>query len=259
MVFKKIDESLNNKFSLPMTLIILYFAMLTISIALYALIQIYVDDKGTATNLMIWSATLFAPVAVFYGFHTWKFQLFDQSKIKAIEKLKEKVSEFSKTTFNYRLYSRNLDLLRNRNYDELDKLQDEWVQKAESLRRDIITILEVDGFYFENATDELNKLYELNNGLLDVITNIENAIFILKTCWIGSATPSPLSEGESVEALILKYQYLLDPSDRILNFTLDKDMDLKSLCRDLENKMINNPIKDFFRFLNELLNSAFIK
>lgn len=259
MLFKKIDERLNKKFSLPTTLIILYLAMLTLCIALYALIQIYVDDKSTATNLMIWSATLFAPVAVFYGFYTWKIQLFDQSKIKAIEKLKEKVSEFSKITFNYRFYSRNLDLLRNRNSNEFDKLEKAWVQKAESLRRDIMTILEIDGFYFENGTDELSKLYELNNGLLDLIIDIENASSVLKMCWIGSATPSPLSEGETVEILISKSQYLLDPSDHFLNFELDRNVDLKSLCRDLENEMINNRIKDFFKFLNELLNSVFIK
>lgn len=259
MLVKKTDDGLNKQFSLPTTLIILYLGLLSICIALYALIQIYVDDKATATNLMIWSATLFAPVAVFFGFRTWKIQSFDQSKIKAIEKLKEKVSEFSKITFNYRFYSSNLALLKERNSDEFDKLQKEWVQKSESLRRDIMTILEIDGFYFDNATEELNKLYALNNALLDVITDIENASFILITCWIGSGTPSPLSDGESAETLILKYQYLLDPSDHFLNFKLDRDQDLKSLCLDLENETINDPIKDFFKFLNKLLNSVFNK
>lgn len=65
-------KSLNKDFDLATTLIIIYLALLTLSIALYALIQIYVEDKGTATNLMIWSATLFPTIALLYTFNTWR-------------------------------------------------------------------------------------------------------------------------------------------------------------------------------------------
>ena len=64
----------NKNFDLYTTLIIVYLALLTLCIALYALIQIYVEDKGTATNLMIWSATLFPSIALLYTFNSWKHQ-----------------------------------------------------------------------------------------------------------------------------------------------------------------------------------------
>jgi hypothetical protein len=64
----------NKNFDLYTTLIIVYLALLTLCIALYALIQIYVDDKGTATNLMIWSATLFPSIALLYTFNSWRDQ-----------------------------------------------------------------------------------------------------------------------------------------------------------------------------------------
>ena len=64
----------NKNFDLHTTLIIIYLALLTVCIALYALIQIYVEDKGTATNLMIWSATLFPVIALLYTLNSWKIQ-----------------------------------------------------------------------------------------------------------------------------------------------------------------------------------------
>lgn len=73
-MFEYIMKKLNKPFSLSTTLIIIYLALLSLCIALYALIQIYTDDKGTATNLMIWSATLFPSIALIYTFNTWRSQ-----------------------------------------------------------------------------------------------------------------------------------------------------------------------------------------
>lgn len=46
---------MQNKKNLSITLIIIYLALLAVSIAIYALLQLYVKDidRGTATNLMI--------------------------------------------------------------------------------------------------------------------------------------------------------------------------------------------------------------
>lgn len=67
-------EKLTKPFSFTATLIIIYLGLLALCIAIYALIQIYVGDKGTATNLMIWSATLFPSIALLYTFNAWRYQ-----------------------------------------------------------------------------------------------------------------------------------------------------------------------------------------
>ena len=86
--------SKNKRFDLATTLIIIYLALLTISIALYALIQIYVEDKGTATNLMIWSATLFPTIALLYTFNTWRKQKGSEVLSKLSEILFFEIKEF---------------------------------------------------------------------------------------------------------------------------------------------------------------------
>ncbi|MDO6644327.1 hypothetical protein [Acinetobacter guillouiae] len=85
---------LNKNFDLATTLIIIYLALLSISIALYALIQIYVDDKGTATNLMIWSATLFPTIALLYTFNTWRKQKGSEVLSKLSEILFFEIKDF---------------------------------------------------------------------------------------------------------------------------------------------------------------------
>lgn len=67
---KKLDKD----FDLTTTLIIIYLGLVTISIALYALIQIYVDDEATASSLLGWSATIFGTIALLYTFNSWRDQ-----------------------------------------------------------------------------------------------------------------------------------------------------------------------------------------
>lgn len=69
-----IMEKLNKPIEPITTLVIIYLALVTISIALYALIQIYVDDKSTASDLLSWTATLFATIALLYTFNSWREQ-----------------------------------------------------------------------------------------------------------------------------------------------------------------------------------------
>lgn len=76
---------MNKPFDLHTTLIIIYLALVAVSIALYALIQIFFDDKSTASNLLGWSATLFATIALLYTFNTWR----EQKGSEALSKLSE--------------------------------------------------------------------------------------------------------------------------------------------------------------------------
>ncbi|MQW92097.1 hypothetical protein GFH30_04690 [Acinetobacter wanghuae] len=73
--------------NLVATLLVIYGILCAISIALYALIQLFVDDKPTATNLLLWSATIFAPIAVLMTYTSWKEQKREEEVANLARKL----------------------------------------------------------------------------------------------------------------------------------------------------------------------------
>lgn len=82
-MFSNIMKRLNKPFEPITTLTIIYFALVAVSIALYALIQMYVDDEATASSLLGWSAAMFATIALLYTFNSWRNQ--KGSEVIAIE------------------------------------------------------------------------------------------------------------------------------------------------------------------------------
>lgn len=126
-------EKLNKPFEPITTLIIIYLALIAISIALYALIQIYVDEKELASSLLGWSATMFATIALLYTFNSWKHQ-------RKMEELSILAKEIYKDfTFSYS----NIHQINGIVWDLLEKDED--------------TIN-----YIKNYTEEeLQKLFEI--------------------------------------------------------------------------------------------------
>lgn len=105
-------KRLDKDFDLTTTLIIIYLGLVTISIALYALIQIYVDDEATASSLLGWSATIFATIALLYTFNSWRDQkgsevIANEAKL-IIDKLNESL-EISEN-LKYSLLGMNFDI-----------------------------------------------------------------------------------------------------------------------------------------------------
>lgn len=132
-MISKIMEKLNKPFEPITTLIIIYLALIAISIALYALIQIYVDEKELASSLLGWTATMFATIALLYTFNSWKHQ-------RKMEELSILAKEIYKDfTFSYS----NIHQINGIVWDLLEKDED--------------TIN-----YIKNYTEEeLQKLFEI--------------------------------------------------------------------------------------------------
>lgn len=126
-------EKLNKPFEPITTLIIIYLALVAISIALYAFIQIYVDEKELASSLLGWTATMFATIALLYTFNSWKHQ-------RKMEELSILAKEIYKDfTFSYS----NIHQINGIVWDLLEKDED--------------TIN-----YIKNYTEEeLQKLFEI--------------------------------------------------------------------------------------------------
>ena len=105
-------KRLEKPFELNTTLIIIYLALVAVSIAFYALIQLFVDDKSTASNLLGWTATLFATIALLYTFNTWREQKGSEALSKFSENLYLELSTLNKK-FNdlHRILSENFPVI----------------------------------------------------------------------------------------------------------------------------------------------------
>lgn len=67
---------MNRKSNLGVPLTIIYLALVALSLAIYALLNIYVTIPGQSLimNLLSWTATLFATIALLYTFNSWREQ-----------------------------------------------------------------------------------------------------------------------------------------------------------------------------------------
>lgn len=135
-------ERLKKPFEPITTLVIIYLGLVTVSIALYALIQIYVNDKATASNLLSWTATLFATIALLYTFNSWRDQ-------KGSEVLSKKCQNII------------LDF-------------DIYINKATST-----LILLLSSLASNNKDHHISKLFHEKSETLDVYSKIERELIIL--------------------------------------------------------------------------------
>jgi len=172
----------NKNFDLATTLIIIYLALLTLSVAIYALIQIYVDDKGTATNLMIWSATLFPSIALIYTYNTWRKQKGSEVLSKISEILFFEIKNFFEINKNIMEEHRD-DILNKviKNIEiPLSKADTELTDKLDLQFQNIIHKVYLIYKYTNN--DDLKKhVQEFNNSYIEYQTFRKDIYFGMKT------------------------------------------------------------------------------
>lgn len=158
-------ERLKKPFEPMTTLVIIYLGLVTVSIALYALIQIYVDDKATASNLLSWTATLFATIALLYTFNSWR----DQKGSDVLSKLAEQS-----------LYDLiNLEKLQNNFYEKYtDKINNErFNSRIFSISNIYINEIQIFNENMEKVTNNLIliKIKTNDNNIIKLIRNINKS------------------------------------------------------------------------------------
>lgn len=142
-MIKKIMKKLHKPFEPITTLTIIYFALVAVSIALYALIQIFFKlDTATATGLLGWSATMFATIALLYTVNTWREQ-----------KNSEVLSTIALSA-----------------YEKTDKLLDSYYKLKDVL-------LEINQYNFEGLTFE--DIYDNLNIFNELIDSINRDIYLI--------------------------------------------------------------------------------
>lgn len=139
---------MRNKQNLTVTLTIIYLALLALCIAFYAIIQMYVTDKSTATNLMIWSATLFAPIGAYFVLLQWK----EQKRIEELSILAKNIYKRFNSNFSniHRISNLVSDLL------ERDEHTIEYVKNLEEE--------ELERFFKIEAEDDLIEFMDIINN-----------------------------------------------------------------------------------------------
>lgn len=132
------------------TMIAIYAILLTLCIAIYAFIDFFKIDKSLASNLLVWSATLFAPIALLMTYENWR-----------AEKASEVIAEEAKQTIKDVLEMiKIINYLKQDHYD--DELRTEQFKRFKLLFENCVSnILYIDDcINVSGLKDELFKLSE---------------------------------------------------------------------------------------------------
>lgn len=131
------------KENILVTLLAVYAILLTLCIALYALIDISGIDKGSATNLMVWSATLFATISLLYTFNSWRIQKGSDVLSKLSEKSFYKlinIEELHNIFYDRYTYNINLERFNNRIFN-IEKIYLIEIKKVDENIDELLKIL----------------------------------------------------------------------------------------------------------------------
>lgn len=252
-------------------IVIYIFLTLALTILYFYLGGLYSEDLGlNSKDVAKWSrydlisiflgvGAFMAPIAVLLGFDLWKRQLFETSKIKMLGELKNIVSKQREITEKYRL-SDNAENLRNLEGAVFKANEKKWSDEFENYRWEIMKILETDGFYIGIDSNEIKKLYELNNSTLKIITDLESAAMQLEFCWIGNASIGKQEDEKDLDenTVILKRIFLISPTNIYVKMNLDRNPNLKEIFSDYEKEVIYKKLNDFYDYLNILLKEAYL-
>lgn len=118
--------------NLVATLLAVYAIILTLCIAIYAIFKLLKVDITLATNLLIWSATIFAPIAVLMTYTSWreqkKAELLSNLAQNELKRYAEIINELNKLDWSFQ------KLIRNQNYTDEKKIFDKLLNKLVKIR-----------------------------------------------------------------------------------------------------------------------------
>ncbi|WP_228761257.1 hypothetical protein [Acinetobacter sp. FDAARGOS_724] len=153
-------------------LLAVYAIILTLCIAIYAIFQLLEVDLTLATNLLLWSAAIFAPIAVLMTYTSWREQkgseiLSSMSKdnyasLLELESHLIDVANSVKYQFRSWQLSENREKLFNNQYlFEIEKLKD----RTSSLKKnlDMIVRYQKENIELKTLVNNFNSECELVN------------------------------------------------------------------------------------------------
>lgn len=219
---------MNKQFSnLLVTLTIVYLALVfLIGVAVYAVVKYFCLDITLSTNILIWTATLFAPVVILATFNSWKEQknneIVSQEAIK-IAKTMNSLLPLHRKLFWYKPFKhqsyddhmQEFNLIHDQLYNDLIFLKD----AIENLYdvEDFIKFDEAQKKYIKTMYTLIQKIY--SNKFSDEFNNVS---------LVGNMEFDDILEEYSLDHTNL-YKYLI----RISTYRDFKNMNLKIIGSDL--------------------------
>lgn len=147
--------------NLVATLLAVYAIILTLCIAIYAIFKLLDVDITLATNLLIWSATIFAPIAVLMTYTSWKEQKtaevisnLAQNDLKKYAKI---MNEISQLEWSFR------NLISNKDFNNDKRVFDKSRDRLSKIR-------------FPSKEDDLSICFYLSQDELRLRQNLEAEI-----------------------------------------------------------------------------------
>lgn len=228
----------------------IYAIILTICIAIYALIKTFQIDPSLASNLLVWSATLFAPIAFLYGLRYWKIQNKYEQKLKRLIKLKDIYIKFYILIDNFRRKTKALDLIGNGNNEIYKEKLLKFKSRFEKLQVEFFFYLNKGEEFFDE--DELDSLNNKISECYEIVVAFDNSHKILETCILNISNHG-LYKGYKLE--LEKNVYLLDPTCTQLKNILKNLEDKKSL--ESFEEVILKPLNELGAKLSTLIKRTY--
>lgn len=240
---------MNNENFIP-AVIAIYAILLSICIALYALIDISGIDKSLASSLLGWSATIFAPIALLYGLKYWKIQKKQEEKIERLKNLKNIIIDFHIMIDEFRSTSRALFSIQNEKPLVLREKIAQFTREHTALTKKFFFLMNAGEEFFEK--EELDKITKLLNGLWDIPNLIDRAYLIVET-YALSIPRTGLLRNEYFE--YEKNLYLLDPHCWVFQKILNGEED-KKIFEGMEDETFKS-LNDLTEYISTLINESY--
>jgi hypothetical protein len=181
---------MNKSNFIKVVLFSIYGWLLLTCIFIYYLIVISKIDKGLASNLLVWSATLFATIALLYTFNSWRNQKASDVIANEAKTISEKL---------------NLQLITHRGLM--------WSKIYDKEYKDHLDQLEIDYRFIERKLNFLEKLIKLE------YTNDESDFYLQKK---NEYLTQYISFKDSLNTIYLLENYPVDDLNHLKNIDLNK-------------------------------------
>lgn len=232
------------------TIVAIYAILLSICIALYALIDMAGIDKSLASSLLGWSATIFAPIALLYGLKYWKIQRKQEEKIEKLKDLKNIVIDFHIMIDEFRSTSRTLFSIQNEKSSVLKEKIAKFTSDHKVLTKRLFFLMNSGEEFFEKT--EIDDMTNLLSGLWDIPYVIDRAYLIVET-YALSIPRTGLLRNEPFE--YEKNLYLLDPYSWVFQRVLNSE-EHKELFKNMEDETFKS-LNDLSKYISTLIHKSY--
>lgn len=178
--------------SLVATLLAIYAILLTISFALYAVIKEFNIDISLSTNHLIWTATLFAPIAVLMTYTVSKEQKNAENMSRYGEQIYKGFIKYFSILESCPLFFENKELISNKS-EELD---------SHFNKLSILIVVYCEFLKYIRHEEKILDLQKLENQHLGLIRSMKKLTdYVEEQIWMHSLNEFAIRKGRMIDLM----------------------------------------------------------